>query len=108
MGLRFTGIGRYEVQCHNLQESAFLLSIPGGHAASKFSNAGKPVTLFNLNSCRTAEKGRRTMRTSLQSASTSLPALTGAFAKPRRRGDLAYQAMTIVAMLVLLCSRWVF
>jgi hypothetical protein len=48
------------------------------------------------------------MQTSLQSASTSLPALTGVIAKSRRQGDLAYQVMTIAAMLVLLCSLWVF
>ena len=48
------------------------------------------------------------MQSSLQSASTSLPALTGEFAKSRRQGDLAYQVMTIAAMLVLLCSLWVF
>ena len=68
----------------------------------------EPVTHFNSTSCRKAEEGRRTMQTSLQSASTSLPTLSGAFAKSRRQGDLAYQIMTIAAMLVLLCSLWVF
>jgi hypothetical protein len=48
------------------------------------------------------------MRTSLQSASTLLPALSGVPAKPRRQGDLAYQIMTIAAMLVFLYSLWVF
>jgi hypothetical protein len=48
------------------------------------------------------------MQTSHQSASTSLPVLTGALSNSQRQGDLAYQIMTIAAMLVLLCSLWVF
>jgi hypothetical protein len=34
--------------------------------------------------------------------------VTGVFAQSQRREDLAYQAMTIAAMLMLLCSLWVF
>ncbi|MGP8268469.1 MAG: hypothetical protein ACLQLH_00225 [Terracidiphilus sp.] len=48
------------------------------------------------------------MQTSPQSASTSLPELTGVLANSQRQRDLAYQAMTIAAMLVLLCSLWAF
>jgi hypothetical protein len=48
------------------------------------------------------------MQTSLQSASTSLPALTGVLSNSQRQGDLAYQVVTIAAMLVLLCSLGVF
>jgi hypothetical protein len=48
------------------------------------------------------------MQSSLQSASTSLPELTGVLANSDRHGELAYQIMTIAAMLVLLCSLWVF
>jgi hypothetical protein len=48
------------------------------------------------------------MQSNFESASTSLPALTGVFARSRRQGDLVYQIMTIAAMLVLLCSLWVF
>jgi hypothetical protein len=44
------------------------------------------------------------MQTSLESASTSLPELTGVLANSQRQRDLAYQIMTIVAILVLLCS----
>jgi hypothetical protein len=64
----------------------------------------EPVTNFNRISCRKAEKGRRTMRSSLQSASTSLPELTGVLANSQRQRDLAYQIMTIAAMLVLVLS----
>jgi hypothetical protein len=68
----------------------------------------EPVTHFNRNSWRKAEKGRSTMQTSFQSASNSLPVLTGVFAKSRRQGDLAYQVMTIAAIVVLLCSLGIF
>ncbi|MGA2635168.1 MAG: hypothetical protein ABSF16_13115 [Terracidiphilus sp.] len=44
------------------------------------------------------------MRSSLQSASTSLPELTGVLANSQRQRDLAYQIMTIAAMLVLVLS----
>lgn len=68
----------------------------------------EPGTQVNRTSCRKAEKGRRKMQTSPQSASTSLPELTGVLANSQRQRDLAYQAMTIAAMLVLLCSLWAF
>ena len=48
------------------------------------------------------------MLTYPQTASNSLPAVNCVFAKSQRRNDLVYQAMTIVAMLVLLCSLGVF
>jgi hypothetical protein len=48
------------------------------------------------------------MQSSHQSAATSLPALTGVLSNSQRQGDLAYQIMTIAAMLVLLFSLWVF
>ena len=48
------------------------------------------------------------MQPAPQIASTSLPALTGVFTQFLRREDLAYQAMTVAAILVLLCSLWVF
>ncbi len=48
------------------------------------------------------------MQPSLQDASNSLPAVNGVYAKSQRSSDLTYQAMTIVAMLVLLCSLGLF
>jgi hypothetical protein len=48
------------------------------------------------------------MQASLQTASNSLPAVNGVFAQSQRRDNLTYQVMTIVAILVLLCSLGVF
>jgi hypothetical protein len=46
------------------------------------------------------------MQSYLESASIVVPA--GADAKPAKRDDLIYQAMTVAAMLVVVVSIWVF
>jgi hypothetical protein len=43
-----------------------------------------------------------------QSASNSLPTLAVAAPRSRRAEDLAYQTLTVAAMLLLLGSLWVF
>jgi len=43
-----------------------------------------------------------------QSASNSLPSLQGKSSRSRRAEDLAYQSLTVAAMLLLLGSLWVF
>ena len=43
-----------------------------------------------------------------QTASTSLPALRGAPSRSRRAEDLAYQSLTLAAMVLLLAGLWVF
>ena len=53
-------------------------------------------------------KGRPKMHPSPITASTSLPTSADEFLQSRSTGDLAYQGMTIAAMLLLLVSLWVF
>jgi hypothetical protein len=48
------------------------------------------------------------MQPSPSTASDSLPALAAGCAETRRREDLAYQVMTVAAIVVLLFSLWVF
>jgi len=48
------------------------------------------------------------MQSSPQSAPTSLPSAAPAETQSRRREDLAYQALTVAAILLILCSVWVF
>lgn len=52
-------------------------------------------------------EGNNIMQSYLQSASTVHPEHVGA-AKPAKRDDLIYQAMTIAAMVIVLVSVWVF
>jgi hypothetical protein len=47
------------------------------------------------------------MQSSPQSASTCQPAAAGE-TQSRKREDLAYQAVTVAAILLVLCSVWVF
>ena len=57
------------------------------------------------------KKGRLTMHTLPQTASDTLPAPQEAFAeagKRRNAEDLAYQGLTVAAIVLLLCSLWVF
>jgi hypothetical protein len=53
-------------------------------------------------------KGRPAMQTSPQAASISMPAFTGGRAHSLHPEDLAYQAMTVAAVLLVLGSLWVF
>jgi hypothetical protein len=48
------------------------------------------------------------MQSSPQSAPTGLPSAAAAETQSRKREDLAYQAVTIAAILLILCSVWVF
>jgi hypothetical protein len=48
------------------------------------------------------------MQTSPHSAFTQLPAASGSLTPTQRTEDLIYQAVTIVAILMLLGSVWVF
>ena len=48
------------------------------------------------------------MHTSPQTATTSLPAPSGRNAHARKTEDLAYQAVTVAAIVVVLGSLWVF
>jgi len=48
------------------------------------------------------------MQPSSISASTSLPEATGRMSTQRQPEDLVYQAMTVAAILVVLCSLWRF
>jgi hypothetical protein len=48
------------------------------------------------------------MLSSPQTASATLPAPAGSSAASRRADDLAYQAVTVAAILLLLGSLWVF
>jgi hypothetical protein len=48
------------------------------------------------------------MQPSPQSASTSLPEAPGRMNTPRQTEDLVYQAMTVAAIVVVLCSLWRF
>jgi hypothetical protein len=48
------------------------------------------------------------MLSSPQTASASLPAPGGGSSQPRKADDLAYQAVTVAAMLLVLASLWVF
>jgi hypothetical protein len=53
-------------------------------------------------------KGRPKMHPSPITASTTLPTSADGILQSRTAGDLAYQGMTIAAMLLLLVSLWVF
>jgi hypothetical protein len=48
------------------------------------------------------------MQSSLQPASSLTPAEGSDLKKPRQRGELLYQAMTIAAMVIVLVTIWVF
>ena len=48
------------------------------------------------------------MQPSPLSASTSMPPSAAGFSPSRPTGDLAYQTMTIAAVLMLLLTLWVF
>jgi hypothetical protein len=48
------------------------------------------------------------MQSSPQSANPCLPPAPAAETQSRKREDLAYQAVTVAAILLLLCSVWVF
>jgi hypothetical protein len=48
------------------------------------------------------------MQNSTQSAPVSLPTPGDTALPTRNREDLAYQAVTVAAILLLLCSLWVF
>jgi len=48
------------------------------------------------------------MQSSPQSAPSCLPKAAEAAAPPRKRDDLAYQAVTVAAILLVLCSLWLF
>jgi hypothetical protein len=48
------------------------------------------------------------MQSSPQSAPTRLPSAAAAETQSRRREDLAYQALTVAAIVLVLCSLWVF
>jgi len=48
------------------------------------------------------------MQSSPQSAPTCLPSAAAAETQTRKREDLAYQAVTVAAILLILCSVWVF
>ena len=48
------------------------------------------------------------MQSSPQSACPSLPPAAAEETQSRKRKDLAYQAVTVAAILLLLCSVWVF
>ena len=82
--------------------------IPSERTASQNQERRKQAPLLIRNACQKALKGRPTMQPSPQTASTSLPALHGMNTPSQRRKNLCYQVMTIAAMLVLLCSLWVF
>jgi hypothetical protein len=49
-----------------------------------------------------------TMQSSPQSAPTCLSSAAAAETQTRKREDLAYQAVTVAAILLILCSVWVF
>jgi len=51
-----------------------------------------------------AQKGRQTMQPSPQSATPLQPATAGQPSQSRRSDDLAYEAVTVAAMLMLLCG----
>jgi hypothetical protein len=48
------------------------------------------------------------MQSSPQSAPPCLPSAATAETQSRKREDLAYQALTVAAILLILCSVWVF
>src|ERR1035438_7212662 len=118
MGGRFFGLVRSAVQRKNSTSTrnsgqwtvAGVLSVPGACTASKKSDRARPEPrppiLRTL--CRKALKGRPTMLSSPQTASASLPAPGGNSSQSQRADDLAYQAVTVAAILLLLASLWVF
>jgi len=48
------------------------------------------------------------MQSSPKFAPPCLPSAPAAETQSRKREDLAYQALTVVAILIVLCSVWVF
>jgi hypothetical protein len=55
-----------------------------------------------------AKKGRPAMRVSPEAASTPVYAQTAPREGSRRPADLAYQAVTVAAILMVLASLWAF
>ena len=112
----FFGLGRSAVQRKNSASTrkirqltvAGVFSVPGVCTASKESDRARPEPRPPIlrTFCRKALKGRPTMLSSPQTA--SLPAPGGDSSPSQRADDLAYQAVTVAAILLLLASLWVF
>jgi len=71
-------------------------------------HAGEPERKLFRNPCQRPQKGRRAMQLFPHSAPIPLEMNADRKDSSRQRADLAYQMVTVAAMLLLLGSLWVF
>jgi len=88
-------------------------SIRAEESASKKVNrkirlALEPSRVHRRTPCRTQQKGGPAMQPSPQSASTQLPQTSPEAANAYRKEDLVYQVVTVAAILLVLCTLWLF